>query len=292
MGPKLTRILWLLLATIPISYRSCDAALSSGAGLFSSNNPVPLRPKLLAKEIFIQQQNGRPPASGFVTYIHPTKPILMHCSGWEDYSDGYDDYAVSISADNGKTWTKPEVRWKGSVVPEGRMRYAEPAACFDADKGKLIVLIDHTLYPKDKLNVDTDYGLELNIYDTRRHKWTERRELKFPGQRTPAMSFSFPLKTARGRLLFPGMRKTVDASGKAVHYQKTWAPLDEVATVIGEYDAHGELLWRLGQPLNIAPELSSRGLDENTSSNCATAASPPSAAATTAHSRTSPVTSG
>jgi hypothetical protein len=187
----------------------------------------------------------------------------MHCCGREDYSDGYDDYAISVSHDNGKTWSKPEVRWKSNVVPEGRMRYAEPAAFFDADKGKLIVLIDHTLYPRDKLNVDTEYGLELNIYDTRRKKWTERRELKFPGQRTPAMSFSFPIKTTRGRLLFPGMRKTVDAAGKAIHYGKTWAPVDEVATVIGECGARGELAWRLGQPLNIAPELSSRGLDEN-----------------------------
>ena len=177
MGTKLIRILWLLLAMILIAPRNGEAAESGGTGMSSSNNSVRKRPKLLAKEVFIHQQNGRPPASGFVTYIHHTKPILMHCSGWEDYSDGYDDYAVSISSDNGKTWSKPEVRWKGSGVPEGRMRYAEPAAFFDADTGKVIVLIDHTLYPKDKLNVDTDYGLELNIYDTRRHKWTERREL-------------------------------------------------------------------------------------------------------------------
>lgn len=227
-------------------------------------DPSEARPKLLSKEIFLHHREGRPPVTGFVTYIHASKPILMHCSGVEDYSDGYDNYAVNLSEDNGKTWSKPEVRWKSSVVPEGRMRYAEPAAFFDVEHDRLIVLIDHTLYPKDKLNVDTEYGLELNIYDPRRKKWTERRELKFPGQRTPAMSFSFPIKTARGRLLFPGMRKTVDADGKAVHFGKTWAPLDEVVTVIGESGAGGELAWRLGQPLNIAPELSSRGLDENT----------------------------
>lgn len=238
------------------------ARASEAEGL-PRRDPTKARPKLLSKEVFIHHRDGRPPVTGFVTYIHGTKPILMHCSGWEDYSDGYDNYAVSVSEDNGKTWSKPEVRWKSSVVPEGRMRYAEPAALFEADKGKLIVLIDHTLYPKDKLNVDTDDGLELNLYDTRRKKWTERRELKFPGQRTPAMSFSFPIKTTRGRLLFPGMRKTVDAAGKAVHYGKTWAPVDEVATVIGEFGSRGELTWRLGQALNIAPELSSRGLDEN-----------------------------
>ena len=234
------------------------------AGVPQASDPTEARPKLLSKEVFIRHRNGRPPVTGFVTYIHATKPILMHCFGWEDYSDGYDNYALSVSRDNGKTWSKPEVRWSSSVVPEGRMRYAEPAAFFDADRGKLIVLIDHTLYPKDKLNVDTEYGLELNIYDTRRNKWTECCELKFPGQRTPAMSFSFPIKTSRGRLLFPGMRKTIDADGKAVHFGKTWAPVDEVVTVIGEYGTRGELSWRLGQPLNIAPELSSRGLDENT----------------------------
>lgn len=222
------------------------------------------RPKLLAKEVFIRHDQGRPAVTGFITYINNTEPVLMHCFGRSDYSDGYDDYAVQISTDNGRTWSQPEVRWKSSAVPEGRMRYAEPAAFFDPDHQKLIVLIDHTLHPKDKLNVDTDYGLELNIYDPAKGQWTERRELKFPGQRTPAMSFTFPIKTKRGRLLFPGMRKTVDADGKAVHYQKTWAPVDEAVTVIGEWTSGGEPAFHLGQPINLAPERSSRGLDENT----------------------------
>jgi len=222
------------------------------------------RPKLLSKEVFIRHDKGRPAVTGFITYISKTQPVLMHCFGREDYSDGYDDYAVQVSTDNGRTWSKPEVRWKSTVVPEGRMRYAEPAAFFDPDQQKLIVLIDHTLYPKDKLNVDTEYGLELNLYDPAKGQWTERRELKFPGQRTPAMSFSFPIKTTRGRLLFPGMRKTVDASGKAIHYKNTWAPVDESVTVIGQWTSGGELSFRLGQPLRIEPERSSRGLDENT----------------------------
>jgi len=211
----------------------------------------------------LRHENRRPVATGFITYISKVKPVLMHCFGREDYSDGYDDYAVQLSTDNGRTWSQPEVRWKSSVVPEGRMRYAEPAAFFDPDDERLIVLIDHTLYPRDKLNVDTEYGLELNIYDPARRNWTERRELTFPGQRPPAMSFSFPIKTSHGRLLFPGMRKCVDAAGKAIHYQKTWAPVDEVVTVIGEWARGGALTFHLGQPLQIDPERSSRGLDEN-----------------------------
>ena len=105
--------------------------------------------------------------------------------------------------------------------------------------------------------------LVATIAKWRKRQWIERRELKFPGQRTPAMSFSFPIKTAHGRLLFPGMRKTGDAEGKAVHYKNTWAPVDEAVTVIGEWSRGGELRFRLGQPLNISPDRSSRGLDEN-----------------------------
>lgn len=221
------------------------------------------RPKLLAKEVFLRHDRGRPVATGFITYISDSQPVLMHCFGREDYSDGYDDYAVQISTDNGQSWSAPEVRWQSSAVPGGRMRYAEPAAFFDAEHQQLIVLIDHTLYPHDKLNVDADYGLELNVYDSRQGRWIERRELSFGEARTPAMSFSFPIRTARGHLLFPGMRKSVDAAGKAIHYQKTWAPVDEVVTVIGHWGDGNELTFRLGQPLQIEPERSSRGLDEN-----------------------------
>jgi hypothetical protein len=264
MRTMLTHVSGFIFIALPMVILGEGSVIAGQVGTSPPRDPTDARPKLLAKEVFTRHRDGRPPVPGFVTYIHPTKPILMHCSGWEDYSDGYDEYAVIVSRDNGKTWSRLEVRWKSSVVPQGRMRYAEPAALLDAEHDKLLVLIDHTLYPKDKLNVDTEYGLELNVYDTRRHKWIERRQLSFPGQRTPAMSFSFPIKTTRGRLLFPGMRKTVNASGKAVHYGKTWAPVDEVVTVIGEYGVSGDLTWRLGQPLNIAPELSSRGLDENT----------------------------
>ena len=221
-----------------------------------------MRMQLLSKEVFLRYDGRRPPAAGFITYVSKTKPVLMHCHGWEDYSDGYDDYAVSLSEDNGRTWSAEEVRWKSTVVPEGRIRYAEPAAFFDPDTGKLIVLTDKTLYPKDKLNTDADYSLVMDVYDPTARSWSARRELKFPGQRTPAMSFSFPLKTAHGRLLFPAMRKTVDTSGKAVHFKKGWATVDEMVTVIGEYRDR-DIVWRLGEPLKLAPEVSSRGLNEN-----------------------------
>src|ERR1043165_4776499 len=71
-----------------------EAAESHQPPVDSPTSSIRLLPQLLSKEVFIRPENGRPAASGFVTYIHRTKPILMHCSGRQDYSDGYDDYAV------------------------------------------------------------------------------------------------------------------------------------------------------------------------------------------------------
>lgn len=221
-------------------------------------------PTLVSKEVFLPHENGRPHVNGFVSYIHPSKSILMLCTGREDYSDGYDDFAIRISSDNGRTWSAPEIRWKSSVVPAGRIRYAEPAAHFDAGRGKLVVLIDKVLYPGDKLDVGAEYSLELNVFDVESGQWTVQRELSFPQQRVPAMSFSFPIAMGKDQVIFPGMRQTRDAEGKAIHYNGCWAPVDEMISVIGQWTAEGELTFRLGNPLQIDPQLSSRGLDENT----------------------------
>ena len=61
--------------------------------------------KPLTKEVFISERDGRPVFPGFVTYISVDEPILMHCSGWVDASDTYDDFADTISCYNGKTWS-------------------------------------------------------------------------------------------------------------------------------------------------------------------------------------------
>jgi hypothetical protein len=253
-----------LTAVLLLESASCAAAKETTTQP-SADNPASRgtgRIKLLAKEVFLRYDGRRPPAAGFVTYVSKTQPVLMFCHGWEDYSDGYDDYSVSLSKDNGRTWSAEEVRWKSEVTREGRIRYAEPAAFFDPETEKLIVLTDKVLYPRDTLDVNREYALVMDVYDPKTGAWSERRDLTFPGKRTPAVSFSCPLKTTHGRLLFPAMRQTVDAAGTAVHYKNGPMPVDEMVTVIGEYRG-GEIAWHLGQPLGLAPEISSRGLDEN-----------------------------
>ena len=79
--------------------------------------------KLLSKEIFARY-DGRPVCTGFVTYVSDLEPVLMRCSGREDYSDAYDDYAFSTSRDNGRTWSDPVPLLKGYDVEGGKVRFA------------------------------------------------------------------------------------------------------------------------------------------------------------------------
>ena len=83
------------------------ACLASSVVVGQSATPLPRtadRPKLLSKEVLIRHDKGRPVATGFITYISKNQPVLMHCFGRSDYSDGYDDYAIQVSTDNGRTW--------------------------------------------------------------------------------------------------------------------------------------------------------------------------------------------
>jgi hypothetical protein len=108
--------------------------------------------KLLSKEIFIPETNGRCVIPCFVTYIDAEKSILMHRISWVDASDTYDDFEDLVSTDNGKTWSKPVLRLKSTVVPEGRLRYAESSGFFDPDTRKLVTITSRVLYPKEKLD--------------------------------------------------------------------------------------------------------------------------------------------
>jgi hypothetical protein len=220
--------------------------------------------RLTSKEVFARHENGRPVAAGFVSYISNDQPILMHCSGREDYSDGYDDYAVMKSYDNGRTWTAPELLLKSYDVEGGRVRYAEPAAFFDPDTQKLLVISDRVLYPDDTLDVDAVYELVLDVYDPMTDTWALRQILDISPGRSIAVSFGFPIKTSRGRLLVPAMRAQLGASGHPLHYRGCWAPVDESLTIIGEYEDDGSIRWTLGRPVAVDPEKTSRGLDENT----------------------------
>lgn len=218
--------------------------------------------KLLSKELVERYKSGRDVVPGFVTYIGKKEPVLMHCHGWQDYSDAYDDYVITISRDNGKTWSEPCLQWKSAVVPEGKVRYIEPAAFFDRDTEKLLVVTDKTLYPGDRLDVNLPGGTTLDIYHPGSDLWEPRVDLTVSGKRSPEMSFCFPIKTSRGRVIFPGQDKLVDEAEKPVHYKGCWSPAGMIVNLLGDYRPDGTIEWKTSRPVIPDLEKTSRGFYE------------------------------
>ncbi len=219
--------------------------------------------RVLSKQVFARY-DGRPVCTGFVTYISSTEPALMHCAGREDYSDAYDDYGYSISRDNGQTWSDPVLLLKGYDVEEGRIRFGEPCAFFDADTNKVLVLYDKSLYPRDTFDTDRAIEILLDIYDPATDKWAGGVPLNLSPGSPMAVSFCFPIKTSGRRVLVPAIRRVLGEDGKPLHYKGCWAPVNESIVIIGQYRSDGSLAWQLSQPVNISPEVSSRGVSENT----------------------------
>lgn len=218
--------------------------------------------RTIEKVVVNTSVNSRPVVTGFVAYVSETKPVLMHCFGREDYSDGYDDFAVQTSNDHGRTWSEPRIVWKSHAVPGGRIRFAEPAAFWDQGRKQLCVLIDKSLYPNDKLTGQIRYQVVQYINDPATG-WSKERPLDL-GARSVAVSFSFPLWTSRHTVLVPAMMGVVEADGKVAIDPRSRQPIHQSVTIRGERTPPGEWSWSLGQPVPLDRSLTTRGFDENT----------------------------
>ncbi|MEM3956792.1 MAG: sialidase family protein [Thermoproteota archaeon] len=220
-------------------------------------------PKVLSKECFLRyDEKGRPVAPGFVTYVSKNKPIILHRFGREDYSDAYDDYMDMFSYDNGRTWTQPVLHLKSVDVKGGKIRYGEQAPLFDPDTEKLIVVINKSFYPNDTLDMDLPYSLVQEIYDPITNTWSGLKplDLDFPGG--IAVSFCNPIKTSRGRLVFPAQSVYLDEEGKPVHYKGCWSPAGVIVHLLGDYREDGTIEWKLSKPVIPDLEKTSRGFYE------------------------------
>ena len=223
--------------------------------------------RVLSKERFMgRDERGRPVCTGFVTYISRDEPILMHRSGRDDYSDAYDEYADMLSYDNGKTWSQPILHLKSHDVEGGKIRYAEPAALFDPDTEKLIVIVNRVFYPNDTLDTDARYTPMMEVYDPKTQRWSELAPLSL--EHNPpygvAVSFCFPIKTSKGRLVFPVQTHLLDEQGKPLHYRGCWSPAGVVMNLLGDYRSDGAIAWKLSAPVIPDLEKTSRGFYEPT----------------------------
>ncbi len=215
--------------------------------------------KLVSKELVLRCHRGRSVVPGFITYISRHEPILLHCHGREDYSDAYDNYALSFSRDNGRSWSEPVIHWQSTEVEAGRIRYGEPAVFFDTDSELVWTFTNQQLYPDDQLAVDREGALALQYYDPGTGCWGPREALELPGERIPMVSFCQPIKTSQGRLIVPGQMNLLDEAGQPVHYQGCWSPAGVIVNLIGEPDGQGQWQWHSSRPVIPDLELTSRG---------------------------------
>lgn len=220
--------------------------------------------KLIEKRMLIEHMDRRNVVPGFVTYISNSEPVIMHCYGWQDYSDGYDDYGIQISRDNGRNWTEVAVKFKGSKTDSGKIRYGEPSAFWDPDSQKLTVIVDKTLYVNDAINSQTHFRMVEHVYEPQTGGWLAERDIDFGYPGPMQVSFCFPIKTSRGDILVPVFRSIMDESGGILVDERSRTPVAEPLTMIGRVNGEGRVDWRLGNPMRTDPATTTRGLGEHT----------------------------
>ena len=218
--------------------------------------------RLLDKEVFIPSQNGQGVFPGFITYVHKRKPILLHRFGWVDASDTYDNFHDSVSHDNGQTWSEPVLRLKGHMTDEGRVRYCENGAFFDADTGKLITIVSKFLYPDDRFSQDVPRQVEIAVSEPLSDKPADTVSLDFGLPGGMGVSFCFPIKTSAGRIVVPGFKAQVNADGTFPHHPKSGSAIYETRMLLGDSQDDGAIAWRVGEPIIADLERSSRGFSE------------------------------
>ena len=218
----------------------------------------------LQKEVFIPSRDRTGVFPGFITYIHKRKPILLHRFGWVQASDTYDDFHDSTSEDNGKTWTEPVLRLRSKDVQGGQLRYSENSVFFDPDTGTLITLVSKFFYPEGRFNQDVSRKIEMDVFDPMRPDSSNPFTTDFgvPGGIT--ISFCFPIKTSKGRIVIPATCPALGANGLFLHHPKSNLVIHEVRMILAEYRPNGSLAWRVGNSLKADPEKVSRGFSEST----------------------------
>lgn len=94
--------------------------------------------KVVQKKRIARHGADRAPLCGFITYIHPQKPVLLRRTGWEVSNDIHDDFADAFSRDNGRTWSRPRPALKSIPVPGGVICHTENAALYVPGRNLLI----------------------------------------------------------------------------------------------------------------------------------------------------------
>lgn len=220
--------------------------------------------KCIEKEVFIPCCEGRPVFPGFVAYASTETDLLVSRNGWVDASDTYDDFADRTSIDGGNTWSPPVIRLQQYPVDNGVVRYIELAAFLDEEQNRFFTFACKRYYPGGASHVvgGARMWIEIQQCNPAEDVWPKPLESDFGFSEGIGISFSFPIKTASGKILVPFMKEQVDQNGSTVKGPQGNI-MYQTGTIIGEYSPDGSISWKAGTPRSISADLSTRGLSES-----------------------------
>jgi hypothetical protein len=187
----------------------------------------------------------------------------VHCV--EHASDSPDDYFKCFSADNGATWSEPEMLYEATTTEEGIWRYAEAAMFFDKVKKALIIFYDYSLYRHNdhsdrnawtrlmyRISYDGGHSfsdpIQLICEGYGKLNWAPGIEY---GKNAALLSFSHPKMIDDG-ILLPVQVVTDDLG------------FYSAACVHGSWNEDGELEWKMSDLISCDSARSVRGMIEPT----------------------------
>lgn len=230
----------------------------------------------ISRSVVTRHRPNGAPIINFVTYIHPTEPILQRRIGWEIADDLHDDLTDTFSRDNGKTWgdSQPFIRRK--QVDGGYLFTQEGGAIYIPERDTLVTATYETIQKTlDGFHDSSPGKLRLTAASPAKHRDAVPFVSDFGVTHGIYVSFLHPALDSRGRVLVPTCFNALEAPGPNAPLHKLGVPFrkhapdqpedyQRTALLIGTFDAQNRLSWRLTQPVPCAPDKSSRGLCEGT----------------------------
>ena len=231
--------------------------------------------KTLTKTVVTPHGPNRAAIINFVSYIHPTNPVLMRRIGWEIADDLHDDHTDTISQDNAKTWGTPRPVLKRRPVEGGFLFTQEGGAVYIPQRDLLVTITYESVQKSldgfldtspSKLRITAAAPADINNAPAFVSDFGVKHGLH--------VSFLHPKIDSAGRILAPVYYNKLEADPNGPLH-KLGIPFREAtpdqpadfqltSLLIGTFDAAGKLTWRMTQPVPCADNKSARGLCEGT----------------------------
>jgi hypothetical protein len=233
--------------------------------------------QLLEKRLILPHGHDRAPLCAFVSYIHPTKPVLLRRIGWEVSNDIHDDFSDSISEDNGRTWSEPRRALSSRAAEGGFIVHTESAALYLPGQDRLLHWTNDKFETslKDGNSFDQNSRIRITVGDPESVSRGTANDVflsDFGLKQGIYVSFCTPFRDSRGRFLVPVQWQRHDPEGcirgrgfaARKDMPEVLADVWNSGLLIGEPESSNKLRWRLSEAVPYDFDKTSRGLCEPT----------------------------